>query len=47
MEFQRGLLLDQEKIVNHECEQGDIKDQLAQIIETLQQLVVIQNQNQP
>ena len=41
------MSLDQAKIVNLEQEQGKIKDQLAQIVQTLQQLVVIQNQNQP
>ena len=38
--------MDQTKIVNLEQEQGEIKDQLAQIVKTLQQLVLIQNQNQ-
>ena len=39
MEFQCGLSLEQEKIVNLEQEQGEIKNQLVQIIKTLQQLV--------
>ena len=43
MEFQRGLSLEQAKIVNLEREQGEIKDELG--VQTLQQLVVNQSQN--
>ena len=39
IEFQHGMSLDQAKIVNMEQEQGEIKDQLVQIVQTLQQLV--------
>ena len=41
MELQCVLSLEQEKIVNLEQEQGEIKNQLVQIIKTLQQLVWI------
>ena len=41
------MSLDQAKIMNLEREQGEIKDQFVQIFQTLQPLVVIQNQNQP
>ena len=47
IEFQHGLYLDQAKLANLEQEQGEIKDQLAQVIQTLQELVIIQTQNQP
>ena len=47
IEFQWGLSLDQAKLVNLVCDQGEIKGQLAQVIKTLQQLVIAQTQNQP
>ena len=47
IEFQWGLSLDQAKLVNLEQEQGEIKFQLSQIVQTLQQLVIAQNQPQP
>ena len=40
IEFQRGLSLDQAKLVNLERAQGEIKDQLTQVVQTLQQLVI-------
>ena len=46
IEFQRGLSLDQAKLVSLEREQGQIKGQLVQVVQTLQQLVIAQNQNQ-
>ena len=46
IEFQLGLSLDQAKLVSLEREQGKIKGQWAQVVQTLQQLVITQNQNQ-
>ena len=40
IEFQHGMYLDQAKLLNLEQEQNEIKDQLAQVIQTLQQLVI-------
>ena len=47
IEFEKGMSLDQAKLVNLERGQGEIKGQLSQIVQTLQQLVIAQNQNQP
>ena len=47
IESQWSLSLDQAKLVSLKREQGEIKGQLAQDVQTLQQLVIAQTQNQP
>ena len=39
IEFKQALSLEQAKLVSLEREQGEIKGQLAQVVQTLQQLV--------
>ena len=46
IEFQHGLSLDEAKLVNLERKHGKIKGHLAQVVQTLQQLVIAQTQTQ-